>query len=54
MDAAGAAWPVLRGLASEPGQIASLCALARDAWVARRELRRARARLGVALGWPAA
>jgi hopanoid-associated phosphorylase len=54
MDAAGAAWPVLRGLASEPGQFASLCALARDAWVARRELRRARARLGVALGWPAA
>ena len=45
---------VLRGLASEPGQLSSLCALARDAWVARRELRRARARLGAALGWPAA
>lgn len=54
VDGAGAAWPVLRGLASEPGQFASLCALARDAWVARRALRRARARLGVALGWPAA
>jgi hopanoid-associated phosphorylase len=54
MDAAGAAWPVLRGLASEPSQLASLSALARDAWVARRELRRARARLGAALGWPMA
>jgi hopanoid-associated phosphorylase len=50
----GAVWPVLRGLASEPGQFTALCALARDAWVARRELRSARARLGAALGWPAA
>jgi hypothetical protein len=50
----GNAWPVLRALASEPGQLASLCALAREAWVARRALRHARARLGAALGWPAA
>jgi hypothetical protein len=50
----GNAWPVLRALASEPGQLASLCALAREAWVARRALRLARARLGAALGWPAA
>ena len=51
VDGVGA---VLRGLAGEPGQLGPLCALARDAWVARRELRRARARLGAALGWPAA
>jgi ABC-type amino acid transport substrate-binding protein len=41
---------VLRGLAGAPGQIASVCALAREAWVARRALLRARARLGPALG----
>jgi hopanoid-associated phosphorylase len=46
---AGALWPVLRGLAGEPGQIGPLCALARDAWTARRALRLARARLGVDL-----
>lgn len=52
-DGTGALWPVLRGLAGAPGQFASLCALAGEAWVARRELRRARARLGAALGLPA-
>jgi nucleoside phosphorylase len=41
---------VLRGLATAPGQIPSVCALAREAWVARRALLRARARLGPALG----
>jgi hopanoid-associated phosphorylase len=46
----GGAWPVLRALAGAPGQLASLCALARDAWVARRALRQARDRLGPALG----
>jgi len=45
----GALWPVLRGLAGAPWQVAPLCALARDAWVARCALRRARARLGPAL-----
>ena len=46
----GGVWAVLRGLAGAPGQIASVCALAREAWVARRALLRARARLGPALG----
>jgi hypothetical protein len=46
----GGAWAVLRALARAPGQAASLCALAGDAWVARRSLRRVRARLGPALG----
>ena len=46
----GAVWPVLRSLAGAPGQIASVCALAYDAGVARRALLRARARLGVGLG----
>ena len=46
----GAVWPVLRGLAGAPGQIASVCVLAGEAWVARRALLRARARLGPALG----
>ncbi|SDD70575.1 Phosphorylase superfamily protein [Massilia sp. PDC64] len=46
----GAVWPVLRSLAGAPWQIAAVCALARDAWVARRALLRARARLGVGLG----
>jgi hopanoid-associated phosphorylase len=50
----GAAWPVLRGLVAAPGQIASVCLLAREAWVARRALRQARDRLGVALGLPLA
>ena len=44
------AWAVLRSLAGAPGQVAALCALAGDAWVARRALLRVRARLGPALG----
>jgi hopanoid-associated phosphorylase len=51
---AGAPWLALRGLAAAPTQLGAMCALARDAWVARRALRRARARLGAALGMPAA
>ena len=47
---AGGVWPVLRGLARAPGQIVPLCVLAGEAWVARRSLLRARARLGPALG----
>jgi hopanoid-associated phosphorylase len=50
----GALWPVLRGLAVAPAQLAPLCALARDAWVARRALRRVRARLGPRFGLPSA
>lgn len=46
----GSLWPVLRVLAGAPGQIASVCALAGEAWVARRALLRARARLGAGLG----
>jgi hypothetical protein len=46
----GAVWPVLCGLAGAPGQIASVCALAGEAWLARRALLRARALLGPALG----
>lgn len=46
----GGIWPVLRALARAPGQIASVCVLAREAWVARRSLLRARARLGAGLG----
>lgn len=47
---AGGVWPVLRVLAGAPGQIAPVCVLAAEAWVARRALSRARARLGPALG----
>jgi hopanoid-associated phosphorylase len=47
---AGGVWPVLRELAGAPGQLAGMCALAREAWVARRSLQRARDRLGPALG----
>lgn len=54
MDGTGALWPVLRGLAAAPAQLGAVCALAGDAWVARRALRRVRARLGAALGMPAA
>jgi hypothetical protein len=46
----GGVWAVLRGLAVAPGQIPSVCALAREAWVARRVLLQARTRLGPALG----
>ncbi|MVW59747.1 squalene--hopene cyclase [Massilia sp. NEAU-DD11] len=46
----GGVWPVLRALVRAPGQIASVCALAGEAWVARRSLLRARARLGAGLG----
>jgi len=46
----GGVWPVLRGLARAPGQIVSVCALAGEAWLARRALLRARAVLGPALG----
>ena len=46
----GGVWPVLRALVRAPGQIASVCVLAGEAWVARRSLLRARARLGAGLG----
>ncbi len=46
----GAVWPVLRGLAGAPAQIAAVCALAGEAWLARRALLRARARLGPGFG----
>jgi hopanoid-associated phosphorylase len=49
LDADGP-WPMLRALAGASGELASVCALARDAWVARRTLRQARDRLGAALG----
>lgn len=47
------AWlALLRSLAGEPRQLGAMRALARDAWRARRTLRRVRARLGVALAAP--
>ncbi|MFS2025106.1 hypothetical protein [Massilia sp. CT11-137] len=46
----GGIWPVLRALARGPGQVAAVCVLAGEAWVARRALLRARARLGAGLG----
>lgn len=46
----GGIWPVLLGLARAPGQVAAVCLLAGEAWVARRALLRARARLGAGLG----
>ena len=45
-----ALWPLLRALAGTPAELAPLLALARDAWCARRALRRVRARLGPRLG----
>jgi hopanoid-associated phosphorylase len=42
--------PLLRALAGEPRELGDLCALAREAWVARRALRRVRAALGMSLG----
>jgi hypothetical protein len=49
LDAGGVS-PELCALARAPGQIASVCALAGEAWVARRSLLRTRARLGAGLG----
>ncbi|KQV49673.1 squalene--hopene cyclase [Massilia sp. Root335] len=51
-DGVAAPWPMLRGLAAAPAQLGAVCALARDAWVARRTLRRVRACLGAALALP--
>lgn len=51
-DGTRALLPLLGGLARDPRQLAPLCALARDAWQARRSLRQARARLGRALALP--
>lgn len=51
-DGAGALLPLLAGLARDPRQLAPLCALAREAWLARRSLRRLRSRLGPALALP--
>jgi hopanoid-associated phosphorylase len=44
--------PLLRALGKAPRELAPLCALALDAWLARRALRRARLRLGHALAAP--
>jgi hypothetical protein len=51
-DGACSVGPLLGRLARDPRQLAGLCALAREAWVARRSLRRARAKLGLALALP--
>lgn len=55
-DGGAALAPLLRALRAPPGlasQFGPLCALARDAWAARRTLRRVRARLGPRLALPA-
>jgi hypothetical protein len=51
-DGTSAPWPVLRLLAAAPGELGPLCALALDAWRARRALRQVRARLGARLAAP--
>jgi hopanoid-associated phosphorylase len=51
-DGSSAPWPLLRALAGAPGELAPLCALALDAWRARRALRQVRARLGAGLAAP--
>lgn len=54
-DGGTALAPLLRALSAPPGlarQLGPLCALARDAWAARRALRRVRARLGPRLAFP--
>jgi len=54
-DGSASLLPLLRALAAPPGmarQLRPLCALARDAWTARRALRRVRARLGPRLALP--
>lgn len=43
---------LLQGLALAPRELAPLCALARDAWLARRALRQVRARLGLHFSLP--
>jgi hypothetical protein len=51
-DGSSALLPLLGSLARHPRQLAGLCALAREAWLARRRLRRARGLLGAALALP--
>ena len=51
-DGSSALLPLLGSLARDPRQLAGLCALAREAWLARRALQRARGRLGAALALP--
>jgi hypothetical protein len=51
-DGSSAPWPMLRALAGAPGELGPLCALALDAWRARRALRQVRARLGARLAAP--
>jgi hopanoid-associated phosphorylase len=53
-DGSSALLPLLRALAHAPGELGPLCALAHEAWLARRVLRRVRARLGPALAFPLA
>jgi len=45
-DGSSALLPLLGALARSPRELGPLCALARDAWTARRALRQVRARLG--------
>jgi hopanoid-associated phosphorylase len=51
-DGSSAPWPMLRALAGAPDELGPLCALALDAWRARRALRQVRARLGARLAAP--
>jgi hopanoid-associated phosphorylase len=51
-DGSSALLPLLGSLARDPRQLAGLCALAREAWLARRRLRRARGLLGAVLALP--
>ena len=52
-NGSGAPLALLACLARDPRQLAPLCALAREAWLARRALVRVRARLGFAFALPA-
>jgi len=49
-DGSSAPWPLLRALATAPGELGPLLALALDAWRAQRALRQVRAQLGARLG----
>jgi hopanoid-associated phosphorylase len=51
-DGTMALMPVLRALALEPGQLATMMRLVADAYAARRSLRAARAGVGVGFGMP--